>query len=159
MSRRPAVAEAIELYAFLRDRALGRVALTTALLGALGALAGALCTATAFLACVAVGTLVGGPLRVQSIGDVVVMTVITIPVGAVLGAGSAIVAGWLLMRRVPLWRSILEPGALLILAAAACGPLGLGYAIPAAVGTFWLSSARLGWSHRRAARGVGRERA
>jgi hypothetical protein len=148
MSRSPVLADAIEPWEFLAGRALGRVVLGAVLFGTLGAVVGALSTTLAFVAFAIGDHLVGEPTAVQSLLDVVFFVPVTLVIGALLGGACAPVAGWLFLRRVPLWRAAFEPAAAVVGAAALCGPLGMPYALPCAFGAFWVAAARLGWSHR-----------
>ena len=59
MASGPVMSDALELYDFLADRALGRVVLGSALLAALGAVGGGLTTVAAFLAYNVVAALTG----------------------------------------------------------------------------------------------------
>jgi len=154
VARRMALSDAIDWWAPPTARALGRVALSTLLLVVLGAAGGAVATVLAFWA----AGITGSPTQLlpfTSLADARFLLPVLLIVGAMVGAAFAPVAGWLFLRRVTLWRAVVEPAAATVLAAGAGGWIGIGVAIMCALGAFWVAAARLGWTHRRAALGAG----
>ena len=114
---------------------LRRVAIISAIVAVIGSIVGALVGMAVML------------MLILSRGDTLQMAgrplLMAAGFGAAVGAVFAPAASWLLLRHVPLWRSITETAAGTLLGAAVATFLAPVFVIPAAAAGFLLAAARL----------------
>ena len=112
---------------------LRRVAIISAIVAAIGSIVGALVgIAVVLILLLSHGDAVSGRPLLMAAGF-----------GAAVGAIFAPAASWLLLRHVPLWRSITETAVGTLLGAAVATFLAPAFVIPAAAAGFLLAAARL----------------